>query len=370
MTRILCLVLGLLPALVTFVSAAEPGEKRATENVILLMTDGLRWQEMFTGAEEALMNKENGSVDKVDELKAAYWRDTPEARREALMPFLWSVVAKQGQIYGNQHKGSTAKVTNGHHFSYPGYNETLCGFPDPRVDSNKKIPNLNVTVFEWLSRKPKYNGTVGAVGCWDVFPYIFNTERCGFFVNAGYDPLIISNMTPKLEMLNTLKAETPRRWGAEPFDPITFHSAMEYFHQHHPRIFFLSLNETDSWGHEGKYKEYLDAAHRVDGYFKTLWETVQSIPQYQGKTSIIFSPDHGRGDAPVEWRKHGEDIARSEYIWVAAIGPDTPALGERSNVPLVTQSQVAATLAGLLGEDYCASVPEAGKPIADILGQK
>ena len=111
--------------------AADPVAKPATENVVLLMTDGLRWQEVFGGAEEILMTKEDGGVTDVDTLKKAYWRDTPEARREALMPFLWNVVAKQGQIYGNQAKGSVAEVTNGMKFSYPGYNETLCGFADP-----------------------------------------------------------------------------------------------------------------------------------------------------------------------------------------------------------------------------------------------
>jgi hypothetical protein len=349
--------------------AAEPGGKPVTENVILLMTDGLRWQEVFTGAEAELMTLENGSVKDVDGLKKTYWRDTPEARREALMPFFWSVVAKQGQIYGNQLKGSVAKVTNGMNFSYPGYNETLTGFADPRIDSNDKRPNPNVTVFEWLHRKPGYQGRVGAVGCWDVFPYIFNRERCGFFINAGYDPLDDGTATPRVAMLNELKAEMPRRWAGEPFDSITFHTAMEYLNNRHPRVFFLSLNETDSWGHEGRYVDYLDAAHRVDAYFKTLWETLQSIPQYRGKTSVIFSPDHGRGDAPVEWKNHGQKVPRSEFIWMGFLGPDTPPLGERTNVPQVTQSQIAGTLAALLGEDYCAAVPDAGKPIAAVLGK-
>ena len=37
--------------------AAQPADSRATENVILLMTDGLRWQEVFTGAGESLLTK-------------------------------------------------------------------------------------------------------------------------------------------------------------------------------------------------------------------------------------------------------------------------------------------------------------------------
>jgi hypothetical protein len=349
--------------------AAEP-EKRATENVILLMTDGLRWQEVFSGAEEALINKdpESGGVKDIDALKSQYWRDTPEARRQTLMPFFWSVLAKQGQVYGNQAKGSIAKVTNGRNFSYPGYNETLCGFADPRIDSNDKKLNHNITVFEWLARKPAYGGRVAAFGVWDCFPYIFNYQRCGFLVNAARDPLTVGEITPRIALLNELKANDTRYWVSEPFDSLTMFTALEYLKLHKPRLLFLSLNETDAWGHAGRYDLYLDAARRADNCLQMVWETVQSIPQYKDKTSIIFLPDHGRGDAPVDWKSHGEKIAKSEFIWLACMGPDTPPLGERHDAPLVTQSQVAATLAALLGEDYCASVPEAGKPIADVVG--
>ena len=127
------------------------------------------------------------------------------------------------------------------------------------------------------------------------------------------------------------------------------------------------LGETDDWGHAGKYDEYLTAAHRADDYVKQLWETAQAMPEYRGKTTVIFSPDHGRGSGPKQWRDHDKNVAGAEDIWMAFLGPDTPALGERANVPRVTQSQIAATLAALLGEDYCADVPKAGKPITDVL---
>jgi hypothetical protein len=314
------------------------------------------------------MTKENGDVKDLLGLSAAFWRDTPEARREALMPFFWNVIAGKGQVYGNQHKGSVARVTNGMNFSYPGYNETLCGFADPRIDSNDKRLNPNITVLEWMNRKNGYQGRVAAFGCWDVFPYIFNRPRCGFYINAGYEPFDDGHVTPRLELLNRLKAETPRRWAGEPFDAVTFHTAFEYFKERKPRILYLSLNETDSWGHEGKYDEYLRAAHRVDGYLKLLWETAQSMDEYRGRTTLIVSPDHGRGDAPVDWKSHGRDLKRSEAIWLGFLGPDTPALGERANIEPVTQSQLAATLARLLGEDYCAAVSQAAQPIAEAVG--
>ncbi|MBI2477166.1 MAG: AP protein, partial [Planctomycetia bacterium] len=43
------------------VSAAD----RHTTNVVLITIDGLRWQDLFTGADERLINRENGGVREV-----------------------------------------------------------------------------------------------------------------------------------------------------------------------------------------------------------------------------------------------------------------------------------------------------------------
>ena len=87
-------------------------------------------------------------------------------------------------------------------------------------------------------------------------------------------------------------------------------------------------------------------------------------------TTLIFSTDHGRGEGQSDWRDHGKKVKGAEFIWIGFLGPDTPALGERTNTAMVTQSQVAATLAALLGEDYEAAVPKAAKPIAEVLGKR
>src|ERR1700761_5737951 len=91
-----------------------PAEALKTQNVVLVVSDGLRWQEVFSGADPLLMNEKNGGIwAKEAELKRAYWRATPEERRRALFPFLWGTLARQGQLFGNQTKGSIARVTNG-----------------------------------------------------------------------------------------------------------------------------------------------------------------------------------------------------------------------------------------------------------------
>jgi len=332
------------------IAASVPAQTK-TRNVLFVMTDGLRRQEVFQGSDPALMDKK------------------PAVSRENLLPFLWGTVARQGQVFGNRAIGSDAYVTNGLNFSYPGYNETLTGSADARINSNDKVPNPNVTVLEWLHGKPAYRGKIAAFGAWDTFPAILNVQRAGFPVVAGYDPLTVPPVTPTIAFLNQLKVET-YAWESEAFDSFTFHTALEYLKQHRPRVLFLSLGETDEWAHAGKYPEYLRAARRVDDYLKVLWETVQSLPQYRGSTTLVYLPDHGRGEAPVEWKSHGQKIPDSKYMWMAFLGPDTPALGERRDTAPVTQSQVAATVAALLGEDYAGAVPKAGRPIEAVLGRK
>jgi hypothetical protein len=107
-------------------------------------------------------------------------------------------------------------------------------------------------------------------------------------------------------------------------------------------------------------RRYLLAARNYDRFLQSYWETVQSISP--GHVSLVASTDHGRGFG-VEWRDHGEKIAGAEGIWIAVMGPRVAALGERTGVEPVTQSEVAASVAALAGEDYAGAVTKAGKSL-------
>ena len=82
----------------------------------------------------------------------------------------------------------------------------------------------------------------------------------------------------------------------------------------------------------------------------------------------LISADHGRGHGLKEWKDHGKDIKGAEGIWLAVLGPDTPSLGERANTEPITQSQIAATVASLLGEDFRAAFPQAGASVRELIG--
>ncbi|HYU25219.1 MAG TPA: AP protein, partial [Thermoanaerobaculia bacterium] len=138
-------------------------QQRSTITHVLFVTmDGMRWQELFGGMAPELLTKKEGGVSDLAPMERRFGGATPEARRAKLMPFFWTEVAAKGQVFGDASRGSTARVTNGLRFSYPGYNEMLAGFADPRIDSNNRNWNPNVTVLEWLNGRPGFTGKVAA----------------------------------------------------------------------------------------------------------------------------------------------------------------------------------------------------------------
>ena len=345
------------------VDASAAGDHR-TRNVLVVTLDGLRWQELFSGYAAELSTKESGGVGSPDALARRFDAPTPEGRREALLPFLWTVMARDGQIFGDASQGSVVRATNGFWFSYPGYSELLTGVADPGIDSNDRKTNPNVNVLEWLSRRPGFEERVAAFASWDVFPFILATERSGLPVNGEGSP-VTDPRSDRGRLLNDFAADLPAYWGSARFDASTMQGALHCLRTRQPRVLYVAFDETDEWAHERRYDLYLDAAHRSDRFLRRLWETAQSLPAYRGRTALVVATDHGRGETPRDWTDHGEKVPAAERIWMAVMGPDTPALGVRTGVA-ATQGQLAATVAHLLGEDFRTGVPAAAPPLPGV----
>lgn len=350
------------------VGRSDAQELTRTKNVVLIVTDGLRWQEVFSGAERALIGPAGGVGDTTALLRD-FWRETPQERRAALLPFFWNTIAREGQILGNPAKQSMGTVTNGLKFSYPGYNEMILGAADSRIRSNSFGPNPNITVFEWLNAKPAYRDKVAVLATWGAFRDIFNAARSKVDVRAGWEPPFPTPGGDRQALINDLHRTSTRLWADNAFDALTHQALLEYVRTSSPRVLFVGYGETDEWAHTGRYDLTLRSARQVDAFIAELWQLMQSMPAYRGTTTFIITTDHGRGDGPVNWKRHGEDVVGAEAIWLAMIGPDTPALGERENQPF-TQAQIASTLARLLGEDWRGTNPAAANEVAGTIGRR
>lgn len=331
-----------------------------TEKVIIVTLDGMRWQEIFRGVDTNLMSGKKYVADS-QQISNQFWDNRIEERRKKLFPFLWNVVAQQGQLLGNRDYKNYVNCSNPYKFSYPGYNEIFTGYPDTLVNSNDKRWNQNENVLEFLHQFKEHKGKIAAFTTWDVFPYILNNKRNGMYVNADKDSF--NFQTPELKLLNEMQFIATRPIGVRP-DVFTYFAAREYLKQFKPDVLYIAFDETDDFAHSGKYDQYLLAAHAEDKMLEDLWNIVQNIPEYRNKTTLIVTTDHGRGNYDINnWKHHGERIKEADEIWIAAIGASVSAKGELKMSAQYFQKQIASTIAAMMGKNFTANHPVAPRLI-------
>lgn len=318
--------------------------------VVLITLDGYRWQELFTGADPALIGNAN-YVDRADELAERFWSESAAQRRVLLTPFIWTTISGKGQLHGNRLLGSKVNLTNSMWFSYPGYNEILTGSADDqRIRSNDKIPNPNVTVLEQFAIERATPHKVAAFGSWDVFDFIVNEPRSKVYTNSGFDLSSDHLLTEREALLNELQPQIPSPWSSVRLDGFTHQYAKEYLKKHHPDLIYIAYGETDDFAHDGDYEAYLKAAYNTDKLIEDLWNFTQRDPYYRGKTTFIITTDHGRGTQPLDlWRGHGSDVSGADQTWLIMFGAGVAAKGEIKEQEQLFTNQVAPTVRMLLG---------------------
>ena len=162
-------ILLALTALFGNVKAQTDNDRR----VIFIMLDGLRWQELFNGADTAYVNNRKYAVNP-EGIGKLYVRDTQEERRMALMPFTW-------------------------------------GFVRP-----------NISVLEAANRDPRYQGRVMAFASWGTVANILNMHRSGLPVVAGqYSKTTAHTPSEREAFLDGMKADMVDMWGDATLDLIT-----------------------------------------------------------------------------------------------------------------------------------------------------
>jgi hypothetical protein len=343
-------------------------QKSLTKNVVIITLDGYRWQELFNGADSALLfGKKFNSQDSAWRIKK-YWDQDNSKRRAKLMPFFWNSIAKNGQIFGNRKHKNFVNVTNKYWFSYPGYNEIFTGFADSLINSNDHPANQNVNILEFLNQLPEFNGKVASFTSWDTFSKILNEKRAGITLNAGFNNVKGEHLSEVQESLNQLQHWLPKDYGTgERHDAITYALAKEHVKLNHPRVLQISFTETDALAHSAKYDYYLDAAHYNDAMIADLWNYMQSDPFYKNQTTFIITEDHGRGIGD-SWPHHYSTVPNSNELFFAVIGPDTQAIGEMKQSGQWFQNQFAQTIASFLNITF-QNGKKLGKPIKEVLPQ-
>lgn len=331
------MVAFLLAGLPVYTNETTVGMLNPENKLVLITLDGFRWQEVFNGADSALLTTPAFTPAN----RAAYWHVSKEERRKKLLPFFWGFLVRHGKLYGNRAYQNKMNVANPYVLSYPGYNELLTGRVDLSLFGNDKAPNPNSTLLDFLNATEAYRDKVAAFTSWEAFPYILNRDRSRIYLNSGDAPS--QSGWPETAFGYALNHPENSRSDEE-----TFRACKAYLQKKQPSVVFLSFSGTDAAAHDRQYLRYLQQAQLADRLIGELWQYLQTLPAYAGKTTLIITTDHGRGASSSNWDRHGLLVPGSSQTWMCLLGSGIPAGGEQQQPKQFFQKDIPRLILRLL----------------------
>jgi len=148
-------------------------------------------------------------------------------------------------------------------------------------------------------------------------------------------------------------------------DELSVYIARQLMRQVAPSLLWITMHDIDI-AHAGTYSLYVEGIRRTDRLCAEIWKTIQSEPEYAGKTTLLILPDFGR-DADDDsggngFQHHRTGDALSRTTWLMAVGP-----GIREGVVYdraVDSTDLVPTLGSMLG--FSPSMAQ-GRPISELL---
>jgi hypothetical protein len=147
-------------------------------------------------------------------------------------------------------------------------------------------------------------------------------------------------------------------------DELSVYVTRQLMRQESPSLLWITMHDIDV-AHAGAYSLYIDGIRRTDRLCAEIWKTIQSEPEYAGKTTLFILPDFGRdsdedsGGNGFQHHRTG-DIA-SRTTWMMALGG-----GVREGVVFdrpVDSTDLTPTIGAMLG--FSPSLAQ-GKPIPEL----
>lgn len=315
--------------------AVAKREKVSANTVVVLVIDGIRWQEVFAGVDPKLARRHGiGGDGRV---------------ASQLVPNLHALRTDEGAAVGAPGVGPPLLASGPVYRSLPGYMELLSGRSAEYCSSNRCGSVRYPTLIDQVSEDEP--GTAALFASWPHLLHAAALKPERALVSAG------RTTGTNLELLYGSPGRSAlrdRALRAGPFpskgdfraDMFTAALALDYLNHERPRLLFVSVGEADVWGHANNYRAYLAALHDADAFVGQLLAASRRLNQAGHRTTLIVTTDHGR-DAHA--REHGPKIPESARVWAMAAGFGVQ---RRGDVPLEgskTLSAIAPSVLCLLG---------------------
>jgi hypothetical protein len=180
-------------------------------------------------------------------------------------------------------------------------------------------------------------------------------ERIGWEV-----PSPAATMEPRLKQtfLTALADFMKGPENASSGDELTFMVSAEVLRRVEPELLVINFSDVEV-AHFGIYSAHLAGIRRTDALTFRLWNLLQSLPAYAGRTTLVIVPEFGRdpdGSTTNGFFNHRTNTEENRVTWMMVLGPPAakPAYVEKP----VRHIDVAPSLGAFLGVECAQSTGE------------
>jgi hypothetical protein len=294
-------------------------------NVILLSLDGVRNQEFFKGTD------------------SFHRRKIARTQRGVVFQKFWKEHAQDGVVLG--HKNGH-KIASQVAISLPSYQAIMTGHATEcrnnhcgqvkeetifdRLQAELKLPEKDLAVFaSWQGMK---------------FSVAKDPQNHQLFI---YPDMVKKDSLPKdiLDLQEKAMSDLPL-WKESRKDHYTFEMGMGYLEKFCPRVLYISLVDSDEFGHADDYPGYINSLKIYDDYIDRLITSLKKMGAYGKQTTLIVTTDHSRGDA-LRWTSHGYDDNSNKEVFLFATGRGVKKVGREKQQ--TSHAQIKPTIEYLMG---------------------
>lgn len=299
--------------------SAPPESLEPPDPVVLVVLDGVRWQEIFGG--------------------------TTSLDAASLTPNLHRLASERGAALGGTTR-SAMYASGPNYVSLPSYREIFSGRAGTDCTENDCPRIARPTIVDELHARGR---SAAVFSSWEKIDLAAASRPDGITISAGRGG----------------KPGNP--WpGAGDFrrDRATAELAVAHLEHERPDFLFLGLGEADEYAHHGDYVDYVGAIVLADRILGDVLATLERMGDRGARTHVFVTTDHGRSYG---FRDHGGRYPESGRVWLVAAGPRIKARGTLETSREHHLRDIAPTLRLIAGLPRVATGPDAGAPIDALL---
>jgi hypothetical protein len=330
---------------------SEPVVRRDSPPVVLVVLDGVRWQEVFRGVDA---NLARGHAE-------------PVVGPRDLLPHLYAAIDEKGAVIGAPGRGRTIAATGPNFVSMPGYTEIFQGRPPGRCQDNDCAPPEGPTLVDEVRSAVDSDAQVAVFASWAGIGRVAARSRSRIVLSAGRRDIVHAELlTQDAPTRSALEsgADADPYPGDDDFRPDRYTAALAlaYLELQRPAFLFVGLGEPDEFAHRGDYAGYVGALRRADDFLGGLFVTLDRMKERGQRTLVLVTTDHGRA---ADYRDHGGAFPESARVWLGAFGGAVPARGLLPAPRRRRLTDIAPTVRWFMGLSPDCS-ENAGSPVAEL----